>query len=98
MKAIVLLKIDAGEIKETCRFLKRTKSIAETYATLGPYDAIAIIQADSLKEIGRIVVSEIQPIPGVTETLTCLMIADVPNGDITGEEQLKAITSLGLGA
>ncbi len=42
--------------------------------TFGPYDAVAIIQADDVNHLGRILADAIQPIPGVTETLTCLAV------------------------
>jgi len=40
----------------------------------GPYDVIASIQAPSLDQLGRLVVSRIQVVDGVTRTLTCMVI------------------------
>ena len=40
----------------------------------GPYDIIAKIQAPSLDQLGRLVVSRIQVVDGVTRTLTCTVI------------------------
>ena len=37
----------------------------------GPYDVIARIHAPSLDQLGRLVVSRIQVVDGVTRTLTC---------------------------
>jgi DNA-binding Lrp family transcriptional regulator len=40
----------------------------------GPYDVIARIQASSLDQLGRLVVSRIQMVDGVTRTLTCTVL------------------------
>ena len=40
----------------------------------GPYDIIARIQAPGLDQLGRLVVSRIQVVDGVTRTLTCTVI------------------------
>jgi len=39
-----------------------------------PYDIIAKIQAPGLDQLGRLVVSRIQVVDGVTRTLTCTVI------------------------
>jgi len=74
MKAIVLIKIETGEIKVAFRDLKRLARIAEANLTFGPYDAIVVLEADDLNTIGKIVEREIQPIPGILKTLTCLIV------------------------
>jgi DNA-binding Lrp family transcriptional regulator len=40
-------------------------------AVTGPYDAIARAEADSLDELGRLVIQRIQSVAGVSRTLTC---------------------------
>jgi DNA-binding Lrp family transcriptional regulator len=42
--------------------------------TFGPYDAIAVVEAVDIARLGAITASEIQPIPGVEQTLTCLAV------------------------
>jgi DNA-binding Lrp family transcriptional regulator len=74
MKAFVLIKIRAGEVKDVVQQLRVLDSISEAYMTFGPYDAIAVVQADDLSSIGSLVASTIQPISGVEQTLTCLTV------------------------
>lgn len=74
MKAFVLLKITSGEVRDACRTLKGLESISESYMTFGRYDAFLVLNADSLEDVRRIVVYELQSIPGVTETLTCIAV------------------------
>ena len=72
MKAYVLIVVHTGEIQEVVHQLRRVESVIETSMTFGPYDAIAVVEAEDIKGIGDILISKIQPIPGVLETLTCL--------------------------
>lgn len=72
MKAIILIKIQAGEVHTAYDFLRRLEGISDIYMTFGPYDAVACVEAPDLTEIGRVVAGHIQPIPGVISTLTLL--------------------------
>ena len=74
MKAIVLLKITSGEVRDACRTLEGLKSISESCMTFGRYDAFLVLYADTLQDVRRIITSEIQSIPGVIETLTCIAV------------------------
>ena len=72
MKAYVLIKIRAGEVGEVVHQVRKLDSVVEAHMTFGPYDAVAVIDADDLSTIGSLIASEIQPISGVEQTLTCL--------------------------
>ena len=74
MKAYVLVNIRTGAVKEVVKNLLRLDNIVEAHMTFGPYDAVAVIEAEDLSKVGSIIYSEIQPIPGVLETLTCLAV------------------------
>jgi DNA-binding Lrp family transcriptional regulator len=74
MKAFMLIEIRTGEIPEVVRQLKRIESVTEAYMTFGPYDAVAVVSADDVSHLGRIMASVIQPIPGVVDTLTCIAV------------------------
>lgn len=74
MKAYVLINIRAGEIAEVVRQLRRIEAIVEANMTFGPYDAVAVVQANDANHLGRILAQAIQPIPGVQGTMTCLAV------------------------
>lgn len=74
MRAYVLIHIRAGEIREVIKQLRRTEGVIEANMTFGPYDAVAIVDANDVNHIGAILATHIQPIPGVVETLTCLAV------------------------
>ena len=74
MKAYVLIKIRAGEVKDVVRQLRKTDKIMEANMTFGPYDAAAVLEASDISILGNLIASSIQPIPGVEQTLTCLAV------------------------
>lgn len=86
MKAIVLIKINNGEIKQAFEDLKRIQSLTKAYLTLGSYDVVLEIQAQNLNQIGRIVEFEILTVPGILNTCTCIMVeGNLTSGDETSE-------------
>jgi len=77
MKAYVLINIRTGEIKDVLRQMRKIAQVREVNMTFGPYDAVAIVEAKDLEDLGNILASSIQPIPGVEETLTCLAVDSI---------------------
>lgn len=76
MKAFMLIEIQTGEIPEVVRQLQRIESVTEAYMTFGPYDAVAVVTANDVSHLGRIMSSIIQPIPGILDTLTCIAVEE----------------------
>ncbi len=74
MKAYVLIKIHAGDVKDVVSSLRRIKGVLEAHMTFGPYDAVAVVETPDVARLGAVTASEIQPIPGVEQTLTCLAV------------------------
>ena len=74
MKAYILLNIRTGEIPDVVRQMKKIEQVKEVNMTFGPYDAVSIVEARDINDLGTILASAIQPIPGVEETLTCLAV------------------------
>ena len=74
MKAYVLIQIRTGSIHEVVKNVSLLDGVVEVHMTFGPYDAIALVEAENVKQMGRIVNVDMQVIPGVLKTLTCLAI------------------------
>jgi len=73
-KAYVLLEAQAGKTDEVLQKVKQIAGVREVSLVTGPYDLIINLEADDLKELGRIVNEQVQVIPGVTKTITCVII------------------------
>ena len=55
--------------------MRRLPGVSSVDAVAGPYDVIARAEADTIDALGRFVVSQMQPIDGVTRTLTSPIVA-----------------------
>lgn len=73
-KAFVLIETTVGRTKEVATALTELKGMTSVNAVTGPYDVIAIIEAETLNEIGDIVTQVIHPIAGISRTVTCLAV------------------------
>jgi len=74
MKAYILIKIRTGEVKQVIKQLRKIESVKSAEMTFGPYDAIAVVENGDVGKLGSLLASEIQPIPGIEQTLTCLAV------------------------
>ncbi len=74
MKAFVLVKVHAGDVPDVVKNLRTVEGVVEAHMTLGPYDAIAVVEIADVAKLGAITARKIQPIPGVEQTLTCLAV------------------------
>jgi DNA-binding Lrp family transcriptional regulator len=73
-KAFVLIETAVGRNKDVANALKKLKGIKSVDIVTGPYDIIAILEAESLNDIGDLVTDQIHPIAGISRTVTCLAI------------------------
>lgn len=74
-KAFVLVEVAVGKTKEVTSALVQLKGVKSVNAVTGPYDIIAIVEGETLNEIGDLVTSKIHPIGGISRTVTCLAIS-----------------------
>jgi DNA-binding Lrp family transcriptional regulator len=74
MKAYVLINVRVGSVPEVVQNLRRLEGILEASMTFGPYDAVATVEADDINKLGHLIAAKIQPIPGVLNTITCLVV------------------------
>jgi len=71
-KAFVLIETVVGRTKDVTSALKQLEEVKSVDLVTGPYDVIAVIEQESLADIGDLVTSRIHPIPGISRTVTCL--------------------------
>jgi hypothetical protein len=74
MKAYVLAKVQSGQVGEALSQVRAFRSVTSADMTFGPYDLIAILEGSDLNALGRTIAWEIQCVPGVLETVTCLAV------------------------
>ncbi len=62
------------EPAQTAAVLARLETIPSSKAreVMGPYDIVLELQADGAEYIGKIVRDKVRPVPGITNTITCM--------------------------
>ncbi len=73
-KAFVLIETAVGRAKEVAAALQQLKGMKSVDPVTGPYDIIAIVEGETLNDIGDLVTGKIHPVSGITRTVTCLAI------------------------
>ena len=73
-KAFVLIETAVGKTKEVVLTLNTLEGVHSVDTVTGPYDIIAIVERESLNDIGDLVTGKIHPIAGISRTVTCLAI------------------------
>ena len=72
--AYVLIQTEVGQAAGVATQIRRIAGVVVADDVTGPYDVIARVEADSIDELGRLVVSQLQMIEGITRTITCPVI------------------------
>lgn len=73
-RAYIFVETAVGKTIDVLERLRNITSISTVDAVTGPYDIIAILEADNLNSVGDLVTGEIHTIGGVIRTITCLSV------------------------
>ena len=74
VSAYVLIQTDVGKAAEVTRQVREIDGVVTAEDVTGPYDVIVRAEAPSVDDLGRLVVSQIQQIEGITRTVTCPVV------------------------
>ena len=73
-QAYVLIQTDVGRSAQVAEEVGRIDGVIAAHNVTGNYDVIALAEASSLDELGRLVVHKIQLIDGIARTTTCNVV------------------------
>ena len=74
VSAYVLIQIEMGKAGEVASRIREIDGVDTADIATGPYDIIARTSADTMDDLGRMVVGQIEMVDGITRTLTCPVI------------------------
>ncbi len=74
VRAYVLIQTEVGQAAAVASEVRGLPGVIAADDVTGPYDVIVCAEADSVDALGRMVVSRVQMIPGITRTLTCPVV------------------------
>jgi len=74
VRAYVLIQTEVAKAAAVAVEVSLIDGIVSAEDVTGPYDVIAIAESSSVDELGRMVVSRVQLVDGITRTLTCPVV------------------------
>jgi len=72
--AYVLIQTEVGKAAQVAAEVSKVDGVVSAEDVTGPYDVIVRAEANSIDELGKMVVSRVQLIDGITRTLTCPVV------------------------
>jgi DNA-binding Lrp family transcriptional regulator len=74
VSAYILIQTEVGKAADVAAAVNDIEGVITAEDVTGPYDVIARAEADDVDQLGQMVVSKVQLIPGITRTLTCPVV------------------------
>lgn len=74
VQAYILIQTEVGKASRVVESIRGLQGVIDADDVTGPYDVIVKAQADSVDDLGKMVVSQIQLVEGITRTLTCPVV------------------------
>jgi DNA-binding Lrp family transcriptional regulator len=74
VRAYVLIQTEVGKAASVATKVAEIPGVLMADDVTGPYDVIVQAEAESVDDLGKMVVSRVQLIEGITRTLTCPVV------------------------
>jgi len=74
ISAYILIQTEVGRASDVAAQIRDITGVVSADVLTSPYDIIARTEADDVDELGRMVVSKVQMIEGITRTTTCPVV------------------------
>lgn len=74
VQAYILIQTEVGRAAAVAQAIAAIPGVALAEDVTGPYDCIARVEAETVDELGKLVIAKIQDVEGITRTLTCTVV------------------------
>jgi DNA-binding Lrp family transcriptional regulator len=74
VQAYILIQTEVGKASAVAGVISGLPGVIQAEDVTGPYDVIVRAEADSVDDLGKMVVARIQQVEGITRTLTCPVV------------------------
>jgi DNA-binding Lrp family transcriptional regulator len=72
--AYILIQTEVGKAAAVAAEISGIPGVTTAEDVTGPYDVIVRAEADTVDQLGQLVVARIQNVEGITRTLTCPVV------------------------
>jgi DNA-binding Lrp family transcriptional regulator len=73
-RAYILIETQVGKSRDVANALRALPGVPSADIITGAYDIIALVEAPDMVAMATVVTSQIQVIPGVSRTITCVAV------------------------
>lgn len=74
VQAYVLIQTGVGQAAEVAALIRDIPGVISAEDVTGPYDVVVRAEANTVDELGKLVVARVQGVEGITRTLTCPVV------------------------
>ena len=74
VQAYILVQTEVGKAAEVATAISGIEGVTMAEDVTGPYVVIVRAGAGTVDELGALVISQVQAVPGITRTLTCPIV------------------------
>ena len=74
VQAYILVQTEVGKAADVARAIAAIDGVTLAEDVTGPYDVIVRAEGPTMDDLGTLVLSKIQGVPGITRTLTCPIV------------------------
>ncbi|MBU8859355.1 MULTISPECIES: Lrp/AsnC ligand binding domain-containing protein [unclassified Micromonospora] len=74
VQAYILIQTEVGRARDVAGQIADLAGVVRVDAVTGPYDVVVLTEANTVDELGKLIVSNVQMVPGITRTLTCSVV------------------------
>jgi DNA-binding Lrp family transcriptional regulator len=74
VQAYILIQTEVGKAGNVAHDIAGITGVTLAEDVTGPYDVIVRAEADSVDDLGKLVLAKVQAVPGITRTLTCPVV------------------------
>ena len=74
VQAYILIQTEVGKAADVAKAIADVSGVTLAEDVTGPYDVIVRAEAQTVDELGKLVVARVQGVAGITRTLTCPVV------------------------
>ncbi|GAA1175012.1 DNA-binding Lrp family transcriptional regulator [Kitasatospora gansuensis] len=74
VQAYILIQTEVGKATAVAQSIAKIDGVLTAEDVTGPYDVIVRAEAETIDDLGRLVVAQVQQVEGITRTLTCPVV------------------------
>jgi DNA-binding Lrp family transcriptional regulator len=74
VQAYILIQTEVGKAANVAHDIADITGVTLAEDVTGPYDVIVRAEAESVDDLGKLVLAKVQAVPGITRTLTCPVV------------------------